>query len=316
MTTALYRLTEDVPLGDLTPYPGNAKAGDVPTILESLRRNGQYRSLVVRRVGSARVILAGNHTAQALTVHGPGDCGRTVRTADGERPCGVCGNSPAWEQVARVEIIECDEPTARRINLVDNRSAERGTWDEAALVDLLGGLDDLDGTAYTSEDYDDLLRAANALTDAAAQTLTALPIARPHAPALPSLHPFSDTAAPTPAHPPAAAPAAPAAVEEPAPEPARPATPPLSPGVHAGPAPYTGPGARTPAGDGVQLPPRVNTVPLQMLLTVDQRDVIHAAMSTAKTAEGLTSAAAALTAICEHYLTTVGDPAADDDPDE
>lgn len=159
MSQATYVRTGTVPLGHLTPFPGNAKRGDVGAILSSLCHNGQYRSLVVQAAGKDRyVVLAGNHTTQALAAHGPGDCGMTVKVGDDERPCGVCGNEP-WEPSARVEVVECDEETARRINLVDNRSSELGTWDEAALAELIGALDDLGGTGYTDADLSDLLTA-------------------------------------------------------------------------------------------------------------------------------------------------------------
>ncbi|MEU0273176.1 hypothetical protein [Streptomyces sp. NPDC006307] len=160
MTQATYVRTDTIPLAQLTPFPGNAKRGDVGAILNSLCRNGQYRSLVVRQVEPDRyVILTGNHTTQALAAHGPGDCGLTVKIGQEERPCGVCGNQP-WDPVARCEIVQCDDDTATRINLVDNRSAELGTWDEQALAELIGGLDDdLGGTGYSDEDLADLLTA-------------------------------------------------------------------------------------------------------------------------------------------------------------
>ncbi|UJV42964.1 ParB/Srx family N-terminal domain-containing protein [Streptomyces sp. AMCC400023] len=159
MTNATYLRTEDVFLDDLTPFPGNAKRGDVPLILESLRRNGQYRGLVVRVEDEGRyVVLAGNHTAEALRAHGAGDCGTTVKVGDEEHPCGVCGNVASWPLIARCEIVTCDDPTARRINLVDNRSAEKGTYDRDALAELLSYLDDdLAGSGYTDSDVELLI---------------------------------------------------------------------------------------------------------------------------------------------------------------
>ena len=65
-------------------------------IRESLKVNGQYRSLVVRQDGPALVVLAGNQTMQALREEG--------------------------HTGARCEIIECDDGETRRINLVDNRA--------------------------------------------------------------------------------------------------------------------------------------------------------------------------------------------------
>jgi site-specific DNA-methyltransferase (adenine-specific) len=142
---ATYIETRQVPLDELTPFPGNAKRGDIETIRESIRRNGQYRSLVVRRIDNGPlIVLAGNHTMQALAAEG--------------------------HAVGRCEIVECDDATARRINLVDNRTAELGSYDNDALTDLLSHLDgDFDGTGYTQDDIDSLLQVEKlpmALTDA------------------------------------------------------------------------------------------------------------------------------------------------------
>ncbi|MFI7467483.1 hypothetical protein [Nonomuraea sp. NPDC049646] len=165
MTTAEvgYLRTALIPLDELTPYPGNAKRGNVDAILASLRRNSQYRSLVVRELEHGPlIVLAGNHTMQALAAHGPGDCGQTTTTPDGGRQsCGICRNQP-WEPAARVEIITCDDATARRINLADNKTAELGGYDTEALADLLTALDgDLEGTGYTHTDLDAILAAGD-----------------------------------------------------------------------------------------------------------------------------------------------------------
>lgn len=159
MTQATYERTADVALGDLHPFPGNARRGDPAVILQSLVRTGQFRSLIVRDTGNGLVVLAGNHTLQALLAHGPGPCGMTTTTEDGELPCALCSGQE-WAPVARCEIVTCDDATATRINLVDNRSAELGGWDEEALAELIGGLDgDLAGTGYSEQDLTDLLAA-------------------------------------------------------------------------------------------------------------------------------------------------------------
>jgi len=151
-----------MPIADLRPFPGNAQRGNVPAILESLCRNGQYRAVVVREHATGLTTLAGNHTVQAIAAHGPGDCGLTTTAEDGtERPCALCGNEP-WEPVARCEIITCDEDTALRINLVDNRSSELGGQDDHALALLLAELGgDLTGTGYEEADLEALLAAAD-----------------------------------------------------------------------------------------------------------------------------------------------------------
>lgn len=153
MTQATYVRTAIIPLNELTPFPGNAKRGEVPVILDSLRRNGQYRSLIVREIPKGQlVVLAGNHTGQALDAHGPGACHFTATVGGQERPCGICQGEP-WEPSARCEVIVCDDDTARRINLVDNKSADLGQYDRDALAELLSYLDDdYHGSGYTESE--------------------------------------------------------------------------------------------------------------------------------------------------------------------
>ncbi len=57
-----------VPIGSLKPFGGNPRRGDVAAIRESLRVNGQYRPVVVRRETSE--VLAGNHTLKAAGEEG------------------------------------------------------------------------------------------------------------------------------------------------------------------------------------------------------------------------------------------------------
>lgn len=140
---ATYVETRPIPIDSLTRFPGNARRGDVERIRESIRRHGQYRAMVVRDAGDSLVILAGNHTRDALVAEGHTE--------------------------ARCEIITCDDDEARRINLADNRLAEIGSYDEDALAELLSYLDgDYDGTGYTAEDVDALVHMPEelpALTD-------------------------------------------------------------------------------------------------------------------------------------------------------
>lgn len=127
-----YLRTEMVDLDQLTPFPGNARRGRVEVIKESIEKNGQYRSLIVREIKNGpRVVLAGNQTMIAIT------------ELEGTQ--------------ARCEFIECDDDTARRINLVDNRASDLAEDDEEALAELLKALDgDGAGTGYTEEEIADL----------------------------------------------------------------------------------------------------------------------------------------------------------------
>lgn len=142
--TATYTGTRDIPLGELTPYPGNARRGDVDAIAGSLEANGQYRSLIVRDTGDGQlVILAGNHTAEALQSIG--------------------------RESARCEVITCDDATALRINLADNRTSDRAHDDPDDLAALLAALDGAyDGTAWTGDEASELFRLSGLLGDRAA----------------------------------------------------------------------------------------------------------------------------------------------------
>ena len=142
--------TEQVPLEDLTPFPGNARRGNVELVLDSLRTNGQYKPLVVRRHDGTLTILAGNHTHLALLRHEEDDrAGCRDWELANDRPCQICVEVDADDPTALAHIIECDDATAARINLVDNKSADEGTYDDEALAALLATLDDdLVGTGY------------------------------------------------------------------------------------------------------------------------------------------------------------------------
>jgi DNA modification methylase len=124
--------TRDIPIAHLTRYPGNPRRGNVPEIQASVRRLGQYRSVVVRDTGGELVILAGNHTTAALEAEG--------------------------HETVRAEVITCDDDEARRINLADNRLAELGGYDDDALAAILAELEgDFGGTGWAQDDLDELL---------------------------------------------------------------------------------------------------------------------------------------------------------------
>lgn len=137
-----------LPLDELMPFPGNARRGDVPKILESLRANGQYRELVVRDLPDQNIVLAGNHTFQALVLH-------TETLGDCTDECALCAQGDPNE--AECGLIVCDDERAKRINLVDNKLGDDAVYDDAALAALLADLDDLDGTGYTADEADTLV---------------------------------------------------------------------------------------------------------------------------------------------------------------
>jgi site-specific DNA-methyltransferase (adenine-specific) len=118
-----------VPIDRLRAYPGNPRRGDVAAITDSLRRNGQYRPLVVNR--PTMEVLAGNHTLAAARELG-------------------------WTEVAAT-FVEVDEEQAQRIVLADNRTNDLAGYDAEALVALLGELPTLEGTGYDETALGELL---------------------------------------------------------------------------------------------------------------------------------------------------------------
>jgi hypothetical protein len=146
--------TEPVSLEDLQPFPGNARRGNVDLILDSLRANGQYRPLTVRRHGDTLTVLAGNHTLFALLRHEEDDrAGCPDWELANDRPCQVCIAVDRDDPTALAHLIECDDATANRINLVDNKAADEGDYDQQALDAILAALDgDLVGTGYSASE--------------------------------------------------------------------------------------------------------------------------------------------------------------------
>lgn len=120
------------PIGDLTPFPGNPRIGNVDAIAASLTRRGQYRPIVAnKRTGH---VLAGNHTlAAALSLE--------------------------WTAIATTWISIPEEEEAA-IVLADNRLADLGRYDDAAILALLEPLsEDLDGTGYDAVDVMAMIEA-------------------------------------------------------------------------------------------------------------------------------------------------------------
>jgi hypothetical protein len=304
--TATYLRTADIPLSDLSPFPGNAKVGDIDAIRASVRRSGQYRSLVVRETDDALVILAGWHTSRALVAEGHAS--------------------------ARCEVIACDDDTARAINLADNRTGELGGFDDDALAALLAAAqdaNDLSGTGYDDHDLDELLRVTGQLADETSAFLAPfIAAAQEPAPSAPGTPPPVSNPFPAPGAP-QTSPAAPRAdttdiaadtdgqadstdTDTAADSPGTGADTPVSvPNpIHTGPDPYQGPGAPAPAGQPPALPEGPQMVPVQWVVTVDQRAAIRSALKLAQHTHSLDNASAALAAIAQHYLDTVTEAAA------
>jgi ParB-like chromosome segregation protein Spo0J len=123
-----------VPIGDVRPHPRNVRQGDIGAISQSIKAHGQYRPIVVQR--STGHILAGNHTWKAA---------KALKCV----------------QVA-VTYLDVDDDEAVRIMLIDNRTSDHATYDDDQLAGLLAELSKtpagFEGTGYSGDDVDDLLR--------------------------------------------------------------------------------------------------------------------------------------------------------------
>jgi ParB-like chromosome segregation protein Spo0J len=113
-----------VPVADLKAHPLNPRKGNVDVIMDSLRTNGQYKTVLVQE--GTNTILAGTHTWLAAKRLG-------------------------WAEVA-VNHIRVSEEQAVQIMLADNRAADGGQTDESAVFAMLATLSSLDGTGYSPED--------------------------------------------------------------------------------------------------------------------------------------------------------------------
>lgn len=107
--------------------PGNPRRGNVDAVKRSLEAFGQRKPIVVRR--SDRVVIAGNHTLQAAQALG-------------------------WAEVA-VVWVDDDDTTSKAFALADNRTAELGDYDEAALADLIGQVGSVDPELLAASGWDE-----------------------------------------------------------------------------------------------------------------------------------------------------------------
>lgn len=115
------------PLAELVHHPDNPRSGNIPAIVESIQTNGWYGTLVAQC--SSSHVLVGNHRLQAAAL------------------CGIDKVPVQW--------IDCDDQTALRILLADNRIPDLATYDQSILTPLLATIaegDTLAGTGWSDED--------------------------------------------------------------------------------------------------------------------------------------------------------------------
>lgn len=130
--------TELVDITLIHEHPDNPRQGDMQTIVDSLRVNGQYAPIGVQQ--STGYVVYGNHRLQ------------------GARD--VLG----WTQML-VSWIDCDDDEATRILLVDNRTSDLGKTDQRDLAEILGSVPTFEGTGYKPDDLEKLLERINPTPD-------------------------------------------------------------------------------------------------------------------------------------------------------
>lgn len=131
-----------VPLDELMLYHKNARKGNVEKLARSLRRNTQYKPIVVNKGEHATYqmeTLVGNHTLMAI---------RELALDD--------PRDTRWHTVL-VHFVDVDDDQAARINVVDNKSHEEGSYDKELLAEVLNDLPDLSGTGYSDDELRKLL---------------------------------------------------------------------------------------------------------------------------------------------------------------
>lgn len=122
----------DVSVDDLIIHPDNPRVGDIGSIIQSIEKNGWYGVIVAQQ--STKYVLAGNHRLMAAQSLG-------MKTVP-------------------VYWVDADEATARRILIADNRMADKATYDDEKLIDVLLATmneDDLIGTGWDATEVAELL---------------------------------------------------------------------------------------------------------------------------------------------------------------
>ena len=136
----------------LIQHPDNPRRGNVNAIADSLVMHDQYKPLVVS--AATNHVLAGNHTLRAI-----------LRILDGWEPAAELTEADRARldevraRLSTVAVVLLPDLTPEReaaILATDNRTADLGTYDDAALVKLLESLDTLVGTGYSDDDLDTL----------------------------------------------------------------------------------------------------------------------------------------------------------------
>lgn len=125
---------KELPVSKLQPYHENPNVGDPEKTAESLKKNGQYRSIVVNigtHTGRPYEILAGNHT--------------------------WAGMKKLKHPTISCDLVDVDEDAAEGIMLADNASRDGSRYKEDVLSGILQKRHERLGTLVGTTITDDML---------------------------------------------------------------------------------------------------------------------------------------------------------------
>lgn len=123
-----------IDIDTIKEHPDNPRKGDDKAVGESIARNGFFGGILIQK--STNYVIAGNTRYRVMSEEGQA-------TIPG-----------FW--------VDCDDETATRIMLADNRTSDLAFYDDEALFGLLRSLVDsegLDGTGYDRAAYELLLQS-------------------------------------------------------------------------------------------------------------------------------------------------------------
>ena len=126
-----------IPIGQIDEHPDNPRKGDDEAVGKSIERNGFFGAILIHRPTGH--VLAGNTRFRVMRDEG-------AETIPG-----------FW--------VDCDDETALRIMLADNRTSDLAFYDDEQLFTLLRQLvesEGLEGTGYDRAAYELLLQSIEA----------------------------------------------------------------------------------------------------------------------------------------------------------
>lgn len=139
---------EYVALRDLKKWPGNPKGHDIEGVKDSIIRFG-FRGAVIFDENTKRIVAGHGRTESLQKIK---DQGLPI-------PLYVKQVGDDWAVPVLRGTSFKSEAEARDFLLADNRYVELGGWDDAALQDMLQGVNNWTGTGFTNDDINSLAKS-------------------------------------------------------------------------------------------------------------------------------------------------------------